>query len=92
MLLYPLNNLIEFITGYINFKLNLLLLLFEPIFYYLNLSPYLLYLFIYLRSHSFIYSKNSIPDFRGKVLGPTDPKDSPEGALRGTILKVYKLK
>lgn len=29
-----------------------------------------------------------LSDFRGKVLGPTDPADSPEGALRGTILKV----
>ena len=24
-------------------------------------------------------------DFRGSVLGPTDPKDAPEGALRGII-------
>ena len=29
-------------------------------------------------------------DFRGKVLGPTDPKDAPPGALRGSILKDWK--
>ena len=29
-------------------------------------------------------------DFRAKVLGPTDPKEAPEGALRGTILKDWK--
>ncbi len=26
-------------------------------------------------------------DFRGKVLGPTDPKDAPEDSLRGMFLK-----
>jgi hypothetical protein len=35
-------------------------------------------------------SKLSWVDFRAKVLGPTDPKESPEGALRGTILKNWK--
>lgn len=29
-------------------------------------------------------------EFRAKVLGPTDPKDAPEGALRGMILKDWK--
>lgn len=29
-------------------------------------------------------------DFRAKVLGPTDPKDAPDGALRGTIYKDWK--
>ena len=29
-------------------------------------------------------------DFRATVLGPTDPKDAPPGALRGTILKDWK--
>ena len=29
-------------------------------------------------------------DFRGKVLGPTDPKDAPNGSLRGEILKEWK--
>jgi len=30
-------------------------------------------------------TKLSWADFRGSVLGPTDPKDAPEGALRGII-------
>lgn len=34
--------------------------------------------------------KLSWSDFRGKVLGPTDPKDAPPGALRGTILIDWK--
>ena len=29
-------------------------------------------------------------DFRGKVLGPTDPADAPEGSLRSTIFKDWK--
>jgi hypothetical protein len=29
-------------------------------------------------------------DFRAKVLGPTDPKQAPEGALRGTILRDWQ--
>lgn len=29
-------------------------------------------------------------DFRGKVLGPTDPKDAPEDALRGIIAKDWE--
>ena len=29
-------------------------------------------------------------DFRGSVLGPTDPKDAPEGALRGIIAKDWE--
>ena len=29
-------------------------------------------------------------EFRGKVLGPTDPKDAPPGALRGTIYQDWK--
>jgi len=29
-------------------------------------------------------------DFRGSVLGPTDPKDAPPGALRGTIAADWK--
>ena len=29
-------------------------------------------------------------DFRGKVLGPTDPKDAPAGALRGIIAGDWK--
>ena len=29
-------------------------------------------------------------DFRGKVLGPTDPKDAPAGSLRGIIAKDWK--
>jgi hypothetical protein len=29
-------------------------------------------------------------DFRGKVLGPTDPKDAPVGSLRGEILADWK--
>ena len=35
-------------------------------------------------------SKLSWGDFRAKVLGPTDPKDSPSGSLRGEILKQWK--
>ena len=35
-------------------------------------------------------AKLSWADFRGKVLGPTDPKDAPEGSLRGTILRDWK--
>merc|ERR1712110_780137 len=31
-------------------------------------------------------SKLSWEDFRGKVLGPTDPKDAPKDSLRGEIL------
>merc|ERR1719464_765040 len=29
-------------------------------------------------------------DFRGKVLGPTDPKDAPAGSLRGDILAQWQ--
>eukprot|EP01126_Amoeba_proteus_P005019 TRINITY_DN11656_c1_g1_i3.p1 TRINITY_DN11656_c1_g1~~TRINITY_DN11656_c1_g1_i3.p1 ORF type:complete len:149 (-),score=34.71 TRINITY_DN11656_c1_g1_i3:37-483(-) len=29
-------------------------------------------------------------DFRGKVLGPTDPAEAPEDSLRGTILKNWE--
>ena len=29
-------------------------------------------------------------DFRAKLLGPTDPKDAPEGALRGSIAKDWR--
>jgi len=29
-------------------------------------------------------------DFRGKVLGPTDPKEAPTGSLRGQILKDWR--
>eukprot|EP01065_Artemidia_motanka_P024599 TRINITY_DN294_c0_g3_i1.p2 TRINITY_DN294_c0_g3~~TRINITY_DN294_c0_g3_i1.p2 ORF type:complete len:342 (+),score=161.33 TRINITY_DN294_c0_g3_i1:67-1092(+) len=29
-------------------------------------------------------------DFRGKVLGPTDPKEAPEDSLRGRVLKEWK--
>ena len=39
---------------------------------------------------SFDPAKLPWADFRAKVLGPTDPKDAPEGALRGTILKDWK--
>jgi hypothetical protein len=35
-------------------------------------------------------AKLSWADFRAKVLGPTDPKDAPDGALRGTIFKDWK--
>ena len=35
-------------------------------------------------------AKLSWADFRAKVLGPTDPKDAPEGALRGAILKDWQ--
>jgi nucleoside diphosphate kinase len=34
--------------------------------------------------------KLSWEDFRGKVLGPTDPKDAPAGSLRGEILAKWK--
>ena len=34
--------------------------------------------------------KNSWEDFRGKVLGATDPTTADEGALRRTILDEYK--
>jgi len=34
--------------------------------------------------------KLSWEDFRGSVLGPTDPKDAPEGALRGIIAADWK--
>lgn len=29
-------------------------------------------------------------DFRGKVLGPTDPKDAPQDSLRGIVMKDWK--
>jgi nucleoside diphosphate kinase len=35
-------------------------------------------------------SKLSWSDFRGKVLGPTDPKDAPADSLRGTVFKNWK--
>mmetsp|Transcript_3996 Transcript_3996/g.8234 ORF Transcript_3996/g.8234 Transcript_3996/m.8234 type:complete len:332 (+) Transcript_3996:70-1065(+) len=35
-------------------------------------------------------SKLSWEDFRGKVLGPTDPKDAPKDSLRGEILANWK--
>ena len=35
-------------------------------------------------------AKLSWADFRAKMLGPTDPKDAPDGALRGTIFKDWK--
>eukprot|EP00928_Gymnodinium_smaydae_P055171 TRINITY_DN38766_c0_g1_i1.p1 TRINITY_DN38766_c0_g1~~TRINITY_DN38766_c0_g1_i1.p1 ORF type:complete len:435 (-),score=120.29 TRINITY_DN38766_c0_g1_i1:52-1356(-) len=35
-------------------------------------------------------SAYSWEDFRGKVLGPTDPNDAPEDSLRGAILKKWK--
>jgi nucleoside diphosphate kinase len=35
-------------------------------------------------------SSCSWEDFRGKVLGPTDPADAPEGSLRGLIAKDWK--
>merc|ERR1712066_801556 len=35
-------------------------------------------------------SSLSWEDFRGKVLGPTDPKEAPADSLRGTILKDWK--
>jgi len=35
-------------------------------------------------------NKLSWEDFRGKLLGPTDPKDAPADSLRGTILKDWK--
>ena len=35
-------------------------------------------------------AKLSWADFRGKVLGPTDPAQAPEGSLRATILKDWK--
>lgn len=35
-------------------------------------------------------SKLSWEDFRGKVLGPTDPKEAPKDSLRGTILADWK--
>jgi hypothetical protein len=34
--------------------------------------------------------KLSWEDFRGKVLGPTAPKDGPEGSLRGTLYRDWK--
>ena len=38
----------------------------------------------------FDQSKLSWGDFRGKVLGPTDPKDAPKDSLRGLILNDWK--
>lgn len=38
----------------------------------------------------FPQSKLHWSDFRGKVLGPTDPKDAPADSLRGTILSDWK--
>merc|ERR1712003_308851 len=35
-------------------------------------------------------SKLSWEDFRGKVLGPTDPKDAPKDSLRGKILSDWE--
>jgi len=35
-------------------------------------------------------SKLSWSDFRGKVLGPTDPKEAPAGAIRKLVLDGYK--
>merc|ERR1712232_1172766 len=35
-------------------------------------------------------SELSWADFRGKVLGPTDPKDAPADSLRGKILSDWK--
>merc|ERR1712087_1080222 len=35
-------------------------------------------------------SKLSWADFRGKVLGPTDPKDAPRDSLRGEMLAKWK--
>lgn len=35
-------------------------------------------------------TKLSWEDFRGKVLGPTDPADAPQGSLRRTILDDYQ--
>jgi len=35
-------------------------------------------------------NKLSWEDFRGKVLGPTNPKDAPAGSLRGEILRDWK--
>merc|ERR1712083_1122334 len=35
-------------------------------------------------------SKLSWEDFRGKVLGPTDPKDGPEGSLRRKMYDEWK--
>jgi len=35
-------------------------------------------------------NKLSWEDFRGKLLGPTDPHDAPADSLRGTILKDWK--
>jgi hypothetical protein len=35
-------------------------------------------------------SKLTWGDFRANVLGPTDPKDAPEGSLRATILKDWQ--
>ena len=35
-------------------------------------------------------SKLSWSDFRGKVLGPTDPNEAPAGAIRKLILESYK--
>ena len=34
-------------------------------------------------------SKLAWSDFRGKVLGPTDPKDAPKDSLRGFIISIY---
>jgi hypothetical protein len=38
----------------------------------------------------FSADKLSWEDFRGKVLGPTDPAEAPEGSIRRTILDTYK--
>merc|ERR1712176_1126214 len=35
-------------------------------------------------------SKLSWADFRGKVLGPTDPKDAPKDSLRGEMLATWQ--
>ena len=35
-------------------------------------------------------AKLSWRDFRGKVLGPTDPSAAPKGSIRKTILQKYK--
>lgn len=45
---------------------------------------------IYCYSVRFSPSKIAWEDFRGKVLGPTDPAEAPEGSLRKIILDKYE--
>merc|ERR1719163_317174 len=45
---------------------------------------------IYYYVVDFDASAVSWEDFRGKVLGPTDPKDAPAGSLRGMILAKWQ--